>query len=155
MSRRVWLSLLVGIGMIAGCASGSDGPSSRSVARVHANATVRSVVYMEAPNPTPAAVRTPVAANASGAVATNVKPVARSTKRENLRTKQRARSEPFAPTPVATSEPPRSAIRAYRYTYTVELDSGDFRTFGFADDQQLRVGDRVVVSDSGVAAVPK
>jgi hypothetical protein len=127
MGLRVWLPLVfVGIGTVAACTSPPETQPSRGVARIYGNATVRSVVYMEEPNAVPAAERMP---------------------------------EPPATTPAAAAvpvqPPPKPATPAYRYTYSVELDSGEFRTFGFADDRQLRVGDRVVVSDSGVAAVPK
>jgi hypothetical protein len=55
-----------------------------------------------------------------------------------------------------TANPGRNPLaRAHRYTYTVELDSGQFRTFGFAEDQQFRVGDRVVVTESGVAVTAR
>jgi hypothetical protein len=161
MRLRVWLpAAIASIGLTGGCASPPADQPVRHVARIYGNATVRSIVYMEAPTAVPiAAERTPVAASAPGAAPKSVKPAARLANRPKPRAKGRARPEPPAPTPAATSAPvkapPTPAAPAYRYTYSIELDSGEYRTFGFADDQQLRVGDRVAVSDSGVAAVPK
>jgi hypothetical protein len=160
MGLRVWLPLVfAGIGTVAACTSPPEEQPSRGVARVYGNATVRSVVYMEEPNAATAAERPPAAASAPGAAPAKAKADARAAKRPKTRAKRRARPEATATTPVAApapvQPPPKPATPAYRYTYSVELDSGEFRSFGFADDKQLRVGDRVVVSDSGVAAVPK
>jgi len=35
----------------------------------------------------------------------------------------------------------------------VQLDNGDYRDFGFAQDQGLTVGRRVLVNDSGLVVV--
>jgi hypothetical protein len=35
----------------------------------------------------------------------------------------------------------------------VQLDNGDYRNFGFVQDQGLTVGRRVLVSDSGLVVV--
>jgi hypothetical protein len=160
MGLRVWLPLaFAGIGTVAACTSPPEQQPSRSVARAYGNATVRSVVYMEEPNAAPTAERMPATASAPSAAPAKAKPDARAAKRPKTSAKRRARPAPPATKPVAAAvpvqPPPKPAAPAYRYTYSVELDSGEFRTFGFADDQQHRVGDRVAVSDSGVAAVPK
>lgn len=160
MGLRVWLPLVfAGIGTVAACTSPPEQQPSRGVGRVYGNATVRSVVYMEEPNAASAAERMPATVSTPSAAPAKAKPDARAAKRPKTRAKRPARPEPPATKPVAAAvpvqPPPKPAAPAYRYTYSVELDSGEFRTFGFADDQQHRVGDRVVVSDSGVAAVPK
>jgi hypothetical protein len=127
------------------------------------NATVRAAVYVEAASNVAAAAPALVAESASNSKT----PAARG--KQDKRNAQSSKKDKPAVAPtlparrVAASETagrpidqkvPLSAS-GYRYTYAVELDAGGNRTFGFATDQGLLVGDRVLVNDTGVVAVRK
>ena len=150
---------------LSGCAGLSDSPTG-TVERNRGNATVRAAVYVEAAAnvAAPAPVGSPAV---SGATKTNAAPrkqdkrAAQSTNRKDNKRSAVAAvpGKQVAPASVTSGlsidqKVPVSAT-GYRYTYSVELDTGGTRTFGFATDQGLLVGDRVMVSDTGVTPIPR
>jgi hypothetical protein len=148
--------------MLAGCAT-DDVPLPPQPTR--GNATVRATIYVEAaPN---VAAQSKLASER--AAATVPKTAAARNKQDKRATSQAARNKGTT-TPVATAPPasPSADTRGhviaqhvplnatgFRYTYTVELDSGGTQTFGFASDQGLTIGDRVLMNDAGLVSVPK
>lgn len=166
-----WLVLnrllaLASVAVLWGCAGPSpDDGLPLASDRIRGNGTVRAVVYVEAASnvAAPAPTLSSEAALASKTAAARGK--------QDKRAVQPARKDkpPAAPAPASRQVSPPAAedsgravaqnvpvgASGFRYTYAVELDAGGTRTFGFATDQRLQVGDRVVVNDTGVVSLRK
>jgi len=163
-NRSLALMCLVAL---AGCAGPS--PEDRALStpeRNRGNATVRAAVYVEAASNV-ATSATPILASESAFTTKAVAARGKQDKRAAVQPKGKDKPA-LAPAArqVAAASASVSAGRAidqkvpvsatgYRFTYAVELDAGGTRTFGFATDQGLLVGDRVLVGDTGVTLVPK
>jgi hypothetical protein len=151
--------------VLGGCGGLSREERSASAPEpTRGNATVRAAVYVEAASnvAAPAPALAAESASSSKAVAARGKQNKRSAQ-SNRKDKPVATAAASARRVAASAETagrpidqkvPLSAS-GYRYTYAVELDAGGTRTFGFATDQGLLVGDRVLVNDTGVVAVRK
>jgi hypothetical protein len=166
---RSFSMVLASIALAAGCAS-NEGPYPGVPPT---NATVTRVL-MQAPSPL-------AAAPAPLDTAAGVAPVALETgkaadKRGRTRTDkaaQTAQAAQKAGKPAARADAPAgkagtasatadargsgggrgATSAALQYRYFVELDRGGLRTFDFTDDQKLRAGDRVFVTDGGTLSV--
>ncbi len=154
----VWLAGLWGCAGVA-----PSDPPSPVAERSRGNATVRAAVYVEAASN----VAAPMALVASDSASTSKSAPARGKqdKRQQVSKKDNKRTAVAAPAKQAAAASDNAArsidqkvpvsATGYRYTYSIELDGGGTKTFGFATDQGLLVGDRVTVSDTGVTLVPK
>jgi hypothetical protein len=167
LSRRLELPLAaLCLVTLCGCAGLSREEQRTAMAPEpnRGNATVRAAVYVEAASnvAAPAPVLTSEASSTSKSVAARGKQDKRAVQ-PGKKDKPTAAPVSHARRVAAASETagrpidqkvPLSAT-GYRYTYAVELDAGGTRTFGFATDQGLLVGDRVWVNDTGVVALRK
>ena len=131
---------------------------------IRGNATVRAAVYVEAPSNV--AVPSPIPASDLPSTTRNAAARGKQDKRAvqpSRKDKPTTGSALPARRVGTTSDTAGRTIdqnvplssTGYRYTYAVELDAGGTRTFGFATDQGLLVGDRVQVSDTGVVLLRK
>ena len=163
-NRSLAVLCLVALGGCAG-PSPDDRPLS-TPERNRGNATVRAAVYVEAASN----VATPAPILASESASTTNAARGKQDKRAAVPPKGKGSRTAAAPVPPPRQVAPASAsdssgrtidqkvpvsATGYRYTYAVELDAGGTRTFGFATDQGLLVGDRVLVGDTGVTLLPK
>lgn len=151
---------------LSGCAGpGPSDPPASTVERSRGNATVRAAVYVEAASnvaaPVPVANSEATAATKGNAARGKQDKRAQSTNHKDTKRTAvgvvPAKQVAVASDTAARSIDQRVPVNAsgYRYTYSVELDTGGTRTFGFATDQGLSVGDRVMVSDTGVTLLTK
>jgi hypothetical protein len=150
---------------LGGCAGPSaDGLSAGLTERNRGNATVRATVYVEAA--LNVAAPTPVPNSHDRSTAKSVAARGKQDKRSVQpapKDKRAASAAALAKQPEAPADGWGRSISqgvpvvasGYRYTYAVELDIGGTRTFGFATDQGLAVGDRVSVDDTGIKSLPK
>ena len=150
---------------LCGCAGVSTGDRLVSAPEsIRGNATVRAAVYVEAASNVPAP--SPILASDLASTTRNAAARGKQDKRavqpsrKNKPTTGSALPAQRVGTPSDTAgrtieqNVPLSAT-GYRYTYAVELDVGGTRAFGFANDQGLIVGDRVLVNDTGVVLLRK
>jgi hypothetical protein len=164
-SLRLPLALMCLAGLWGCAAVSSDDPTTTTtMERNRGNGTVRAAVYVEAasnvaaPSPTVGSET----ASAMKSTATRGKQDKRPTQASKNNKRTTATVAPTKQVAAASDASARSidqkvpvSASGYRYTYSVELDAGGTKTFGFATDQGLLVGDRVTVSDTGVALIPK
>jgi hypothetical protein len=157
-----WRALaLASAGWLGACASSSSDAPVPTRVRPPTNAVVVSVTFIEAP-PAAAAAAKPAVPGIPAAAGTTAPAPTRPSAAANTRNARQRTSQPgsrLPPTPAtataakATDARPAVAPTAPRYTYGVQLDNGDYRDFGFAQDQGLTVGRRVLVNDSGLVVV--
>jgi hypothetical protein len=154
-----WRALaLASAGWLGACASSPQDSALPARVRPPTNAVVVSVTFIEAP-PAVAAAAKPAVPNIPAAAGATSPPPAKPSAAANTRKARQRAPQPASrppPTPAtataakATDARPAVAPPAPRYTYGVQLDNGDYRDFGFGQDQGLAVGRRVLVNDSGL-----
>jgi hypothetical protein len=150
---------------LVGCAAvAPNDPLPNTAERNRGNATVRAAVYVEAASNVATPAPTATAELASKSAAARGKQDKRAAQPPNRKDNKRAAPPAVPAKQVAAASDPAGrpidqrvpvSATGYRYTYAVELDAGGTRTYGFATDQGLLVGDRVLVSDTGVTVIPK
>lgn len=153
---------LASAGWLSACAGSPSDPPVPARVRPPTNAVVVSVTFMEVAPAAVAAGKTAAAApTAAGATSATPTPPARPRAAATARNAQQRTPQPATPQPPpsagkaveARPAAAPAALPAPRYTYGVQLDNGDYRSYGFAQDQGLTVGRRVLVNDSGLVVV--